>query len=264
MSSAPTYRRHRIHVPATSANLGPGFDVAGISLSLYLTLDVSVPTTPLTTRQPPTITYSGLDSTNVPLDPYKNLITRVALYLLRCHDITTFPSGILLHAHNAIPFGRGLGSSAAAVISGLLLGNLLGGLDLPTSRLLDFALMVERHPDNVTPCLVGGFCGSYLAELTPEDANAASIPLAEVLPEYPPDASEDWGRDPPLPPRGIGHYVKFGWEKSIRAIAVMPRFELATAKARGVLPETYSRKDLVRGGGSLSPISGGLFVPCNF
>ncbi len=247
MASHSTYRRHRIHVPATSANLGPGFDVAGISLSLYLTLDVSVPTTtpPSDSPQPPIITYSGLDSTNVPLDPYKNLITRVALYILRCHGVQTFPPGILLHAHNAIPFGRGLGSSAAAVISGLLLGNLLGNLDLSPSRLLDFALMVERHPDNVTPCLVGGFCGSYLAELTQEDADAASIPLAEVLPEYPPDASEDWGRNPPLPPKGIGHYVKFGWEKSIKAIAVMPRFELATAKARGVLPESYSRNDLV-------------------
>ncbi len=55
------------------------------------------------------------------------------------------PSGLRIHADNEIPFGRGLGSSGAAVIAGVLLGNQLGGLKLPTERLLDFALMVERH-----------------------------------------------------------------------------------------------------------------------
>ncbi|RSH90718.1 hypothetical protein EHS25_009893 [Saitozyma podzolica] len=206
-------RTHKIHVPATTANVGPGFDVCGIALSLSLTLT--------------------------------NLLTRVALYVLRSHGISSFPSGVTIHAHNQIPFGRGLGSSGAAVIAGVLLGDLLGNLNLPKSRLLDFALMVERHPDNVTAALIGGFVGSYLRELSPEDMSAASIPLAEVLPEYPPDAGPDWGQDPPKAPSGIGHFVRFGWAKEIKAIAVMPRFELATAKARGVLPETYSRKDMV-------------------
>jgi homoserine kinase len=213
---------------------------------LSLRVTVSIPTTAPSTPSLPKITYTGLDSSNVPLSPYKNLLTRVALYVLRSHSITSFPSGVLIHAENEIPFGRGLGSSGAAVIAGVLLGNLLGNLNLPTERLLDFALMVERHPDNVTAALVGGFVGSYLRELSPDDMSAASIPLAEVLPEYPEDAGENWGRDPPPAPRGIGHYVRFGWAKEIKAIAVRPRFELATAKARGVLPDQYSRKDLVR------------------
>lgn len=239
-------KRHIIHVPATTANVGPGFDVCGIALSLSLSLLVIIPSpSDSSSHSLPVITYTGLDSTNVPLSPYKNLLTRVALYVLRSHDISSFPPGITIHAHNEIPFGRGLGSSGAAVIAGVLLGNLLGNLNLPLSRLLDFALMVERHPDNVTAALVGGFVGSYLRELSPEDMSAASIPLAEVLPEYPSDAGPEWGTDPPKAPTGIGHYVKFGWAKEIRAIAVMPRFELATAKARGVLPETYSRKDMV-------------------
>ncbi|ORY31781.1 homoserine kinase [Naematelia encephala] len=241
-------RSYKIHVPATTANVGPGFDVCGIALSLSLTLAVTIPAQPSASSSTPilpVITYAGLDSSNVPLDPYQNLLTRVALYVLRSHDIHSFPSGVTIHAHNQIPFGRGLGSSGAAVIAGVLLGDLLGNLKLPRSRLLDFALMVERHPDNVTAALVGGFVGSYLKELSPEDTSAASIPLAEVLPEYPPDAGPQWGMDPPRAPRDIGHYVKFGWAKEIKAIAVMPRFELATAKARGVLPETYSRKDMV-------------------
>lgn len=236
-------QKFTIIVPATSANIGPGFDVVGLSLSLNLTLSVSVSPNAQTT--PPHITYSGEGADEVPLDAYKNLTTRVALYLLRCNGISSFPPGVTIHAHNEIPFGRGLGSSGAAVIAGVLLGNQLGELGLPLERLLDFALMVERHPDNVTAALVGGFVGSYLRELDAAATEAASVPLSEVLPEYPPDASEDWGLHPPPPPLGIGHYVRFGWSESIKAVAIIPRFELSTAKAREVLPTSYSRKDVV-------------------
>ena len=182
----------------------------------------------------------------MPLSPFKNLITRTALYVLRAHGIKSLPPNLHVAVDNGVPFGRGLGSSGAAVIAGVLLGSLLGDLDLPLSRLLDFALMVERHPDNVSAALVGGFVGSYLRELSPLETSAAEVPLAEVLPEYPADAGPDWGLDPPIPPRGIGHFVRFGWAKEIKAIAIVPRFELSTAKARGVLPEAYTRKDMVR------------------
>ena len=250
-----TSRYYKIHVPATSANIGPGFDVCGIALSLSLTLLVTIPPPlPSSTSSAnassssstlPRIAYSGLDASSVPLSPYQNLLTRVALYVLRSHAIPSFPPNVTIHAHNQIPFGRGLGSSGAAVVAGVLLGDLLGDLHLSKSRLLDFALMVERHPDNVTAALIGGFVGSYLKELSPADTSAASIPLAEVLPEYPPDAGPEWGLDPPRAPGGIGHWVRFGWASEVRAIAVMPRFELATAKARGVLPQSYSRNDMV-------------------
>ncbi|TDL28881.1 homoserine kinase [Rickenella mellea] len=236
-------RSFTIRVPATSANIGPGFDVVGLSLSLHLSLTVNL--TPSAEKSTPVISYSGEGAHEVPLDVYKNLTTRVALYVLRCHGISTFPSHLTLHAHNEIPFGRGLGSSGAAVIAGVLLGNELGDLNLSTERMLDFALMVERHPDNVTAALVGGFVGSYLRELGKDATDAASVPLSEVLPEYPPNAGEEWGRDPPQPPTGIGHYVRFSWSSSIKAVAIIPRFELSTAKARDVLPATYTRKDLV-------------------
>ncbi|KAI0793332.1 GHMP kinase [Abortiporus biennis] len=241
-----TDRSFTIKVPATSANIGPGFDVVGLSLSLHLTLKVTVsPPTPQSPSRPPILTYTGEGSDEVPLDAYKNLTTRVALYVLRCNNITKFPTNLTIEVNNEIPFGRGLGSSGAAVIAGVLLGNQLGNLNLPQTRLLDFALMVERHPDNVTAALVGGFVGSYLRELDKASTEAASVPLSEVLPEYPPDASEEWGLNPPQPPIGIGHYVRFGWAHSIKAIAIIPRFELSTAKARSVLPLEYSRKDLV-------------------
>ncbi|TCD68805.1 hypothetical protein EIP91_009672 [Steccherinum ochraceum] len=239
-------RTFTIRVPATSANIGPGFDVVGLSLSLHLTLKVTI--TPPTAESPPsrpTLSYTGEGADEVPLDAYKNLTTRVALYVLRCHGIAKFPANVSIAVHNEIPFGRGLGSSGAAVIAGVILGSELGQLGLTQSRMLDFALMVERHPDNVTAALVGGFVGSYLRELDAVATEAASVPLSEVLPEYPPDAGEEWGLYPPQPPIGIGHFVRFGWSRSIRAVAIIPRFELSTAKAREVLPAMYSRKDLV-------------------
>ncbi|KAJ7601686.1 ribosomal protein S5 domain 2-type protein [Mycena polygramma] len=232
-------RTFTIKVPATSANIGPGFDVVGLSLSLHLTLTVVQPAPSNEPYVSPTLRYTGEGADEVPLDAYKNLTTRVALYLLRCHDIRSFPSGLEILVNNEIPFGRGLGSSGAAVIAGVLLGNELGGLKLPRERLLDFALMVERHPDNVTAALVGGFVGSYLRELDDAATEAASVPLSEM-------PGEDWGLNPPVPPIGIGHYVRFGWSESIKAVAIIPRFELSTAKAREVLPLQYSRKDLVR------------------
>lgn len=232
-----------IRIPATSANIGPGFDVVGLSLSLHLTLTVTSVAGGAVT---PAISYSGEGADEVPLDPYKNLTTRVALYVLRCNGVQRFPSGLVIHCHNEIPFGRGLGSSGAAVVAGVLLGNELGGFGLTKSRMLDFALMVERHPDNVTAALIGGFVGSYLRELDAVATEAASVPLSEVLPEYPADAGESWGLDPPLPPQGIGHWVRFGWAVEIKAIAIIPRFELSTAKARQALPEQYTRKDIVR------------------
>lgn len=192
-----------------------------------------------------TLRYIGEGASGVPLNPFKNLITRTALYVLRSHSISSFPPHLLLNISNDIPFGRGLGSSGAAVIAGVILGSQLGKLDLPLGRILDFALMVERHPDNVTAALVGGFVGSYLRELSEEDMGAASVPLAEVLPEYPEDAGPEWGMEPPIPPFGIGHFVRFGWAKEVKAIAIVPRFELSTAKARAVLPTSYSRADLV-------------------
>lgn len=124
-----------------------------------------------------------------------------------------------------------------------MLGNIVGKLNLPKSRLLDFALMVERHPDNVAAALYGGFVGTYLNELNPEDMARKEVPLAEVLPQ--PAGGEDTGLIPPIPPNDIGHFRRFAWSKELKALAIIPDFEVSTAKAREVLPSSYSRKDMV-------------------
>ncbi len=171
-----------------------------------------------------------------------------SLYLLRCHGHHSFPYFTKIHIHNPIPLGRGLGSSGAAVVAGILLGNLAlsshsPSLSLPKARLLDYCLMIERHPDNVAAALYGGFVGTYLNELDPVDMARKEIPLSEVLPA--PAGGVDTGLKPPEPPVGIGHFRRFKWAKEVKAVAVIPDFEVSTAKARECLPTLYSRQDMV-------------------
>jgi len=109
--------------------------------------------------------------------------------------------------------------------------------------MLDFCLMIERHPDNVAAALYGGFVGTYLNELNPDDLARKEIPLSEVLPE--PAGGVDTGVQPPEPPHGIGHYEQFQLAPELKCIAIIPDFEVSTADARSVLPQTYTRKDVV-------------------
>jgi homoserine kinase len=225
--------------------LGPGFDVIGLALSIWLELQVKVDTTKLQSSAPLNcvITYEGEGAGEVSLNADHNLITRTALYVLKCHNQREFPLETTVHIINSIPLGRGLGSSGAAVVSGVILANEVGNLGLSRARMLDYCLMIERHPDNVAAALYGGFVGTYLNELDPLDTERKEIPLSEVLPE--PAGGLDTGLKPPEPPHGIGHYKKFKWATEIKAIAIIPHFEVSTAKAREVLPVMYSRKDMV-------------------
>ncbi|ETI23060.1 homoserine kinase [Cladophialophora carrionii CBS 160.54] len=213
---------------------------------MYLELRVSISPSEQPVRSIPlncTVTYTGVGAEDIDLNPENNLLTRTALYVLRCHGQHDFPAHTHVHIHNPIPLGRGLGSSGAAVVAGVLLGNVVGGLNLPKPRVLDFALMVERHPDNVAAALYGGFVGTYLNELDPVDMARKEVPLSEVLPQ--PAGGEDTGLVPPIPPENIGHYRRFNWSKEIKALAIIPDFEVSTAKAREVLPTQYSRKDMI-------------------
>lgn len=79
--------------------------------------------------------------------------------------------------------------------------------------------------------------------LKPEDASRIEIPLSEVLPA--PAGGVDTGKQPPKPPHGIGHHIKFPWTKEIKAVAIIPDFIVPTHQARAVLPEKYPRADVV-------------------
>ncbi|KAI4208574.1 MAG: hypothetical protein LQ346_000084 [Caloplaca aetnensis] len=145
---------------------------------------------------------------------------------------------------NGIALSRGLGSSAAAVVAGVLLGNEVGQLKLSKERMFDYCLMIERHPDNVAAALFGGFVGTFMKTLSPADTARSEIPLSEVLPEL--SGGIDTGRRPiHEPPLDIGSYHQFRFNMDIKSIVVIPDFELDTSEARKRLPPSYSREDTV-------------------
>ena len=219
----------------------------GLALSIWLEVEVTIETSVRESSKPYNCSISyestGKDDLGVPLDPDANLITQVALYVLRCHDQRAFPIETHVHIKNPIPLGRGLGSSGAAVVAGVYLGSLVGRLGLTKDRMLDYCLMIERHPDNVAAALYGGFVGTYLNELDPEDMQRKEIPLSEVIPA--PQGGIDTGLKPPVPPYGIGHYEQFSLAKELKCITIIPDFEVSTADARAVLPKTYTRQEVV-------------------
>lgn len=136
-----------IRVPCSSANIGPGFDVIGLALSMYLELHVTIDRSKTSSNYPLNckVTYEGQGAGEISLDPDANLLTRVALYVLRCHDQRSFPVETHVHIVNPIPLGRGLGSSGAAVVAGVLLGKECGRLrHLENDRLFDFCLMIGK------------------------------------------------------------------------------------------------------------------------
>lgn len=165
MNAAPapvTGRRVVVRVPATSANLGPGFDTLGLALSVYDELDVEA--------LPPgelEIEVSGAGAAEVPRDA-SHLVVRAIAYV---YESLRLPMpGLRLRAHNVIPHGRGLGSSGAAVVSGLLAakGLLEPELELSDETLLRLATELEGHPDNVAPALFGGLTIAWVDESGPQ------------------------------------------------------------------------------------------------
>jgi homoserine kinase len=151
-----------VRVPATSANLGPGFDTLGLALSVYDELIVTaLPEGELE------IVVVGEGMLDVPRDP-SNLVVRSIAYAFEA--VGRRMPGLRLEAHNVIPHGRGLGSSGAAVVSGLLAakGLLDGDVELGPETLLRLATELEGHPDNVAPALFGGLTIAWVDEDGPQ------------------------------------------------------------------------------------------------
>jgi len=155
-------RRVVVRVPATSANLGPGFDTLGLALSMYDELEVT------SLREGELeIDIAGEGTTDVPRDS-SNLVVRSIAYAYE--SVGRRMPGLRLQAHNVIPHGRGLGSSGAAVVSGLLAakGLLEGDVEFGPDMLLRLATELEGHPDNVAPALFGGLTIAWVDEEGPQ------------------------------------------------------------------------------------------------
>ena len=234
----------KIVVPASLANIGPGFDVLGIGLELNLEIVVKIDPKIDTSSDPNQvkIEYSGEGAAGVPIDSNKNLLTQTALYVMRCNGMDKFAPGTVVSVKNPIPLGRGLGLLGAAIVGGAILGNVVGEFNFLKERLLDYCLLIERHPDNIAAAMLGGFVGLYLKELNEEETAAKSVPLEYILPKSTTNPSQVV-RTPP--PQNIAEYVNYPWSKQIKCLTVIPQFELSTEKARSALPESYGRADIV-------------------
>lgn len=139
-----------VRVPATSANLGPGFDTLGLALALYDELTVTALDTPGVR-----VDVTGVGLGDVPTDDTNLVVTAIAHAF--AHAGRPMP-GLHLAANNVIPHGAGLGSSAAAIVSGIMAakGLLEGDVELDLDTMLELATELEGHPDNVAPALFGG------------------------------------------------------------------------------------------------------------
>lgn len=185
-----------VRVPATSANMGAGFDTLGIALNLYSRLEVEE-------------TDGGLEiitvknAGNVQNDK-SNLVYRAMDCIFRETGYT--PRGIKIKQDSDIPMTRGLGSSSACIVGGMLAANVLSGRKLSYREIMNLAAIMEGHPDNAGPAMYGGFCVSLMEG---NETYVKSIKLPERL-----------------------------------SFAVMiPDFFVATKKSRGALPETVGLKD---------------------
>jgi homoserine kinase len=161
-AGVPVGRSVTVRVPATTANLGPGFDTLGLALSLYDELQV-------TARAEPgaTVEVIGVGAGEVPTDS-SNLVVRAIAFTFDRYG-QELP-GLDLVARNAIPHGRGLGSSGAAIVSGIMAakGLLEGIVELDSNALLSLATELEGHPDNVAPALFGGLTIAWTTDAGPQ------------------------------------------------------------------------------------------------
>jgi homoserine kinase len=156
--------RARVLVPATSANLGPGFDSLGLALDLCDEV-----TAEATSGTAVTVEVQGEGEGTVALDE-RHLVAATMLRTFKHLGLTA--PGLKLKCRNRIPHARGLGSSSAAIVAGIMLADALAGAGMTRAEKLALAGEIEGHPDNVAPCLLGGFTIAYTTE---DGAEAVSL-----------------------------------------------------------------------------------------
>lgn len=193
-----TVRQVTVRVPATTANLGPAFDCMGMALRIHNEIQVRLGEAP-----EPAVHVTGQGEDLLPRDE-SNLVYRAYSRLLEAAGVS-LPSPAIT-CRNAIPLERGLGSSAAAIVGGLVAANHLAGNPLSQREILSLAVELEGHPDNVAPALLGGI--QIVAHGTD------SIITSPV----------------PLPP-------------DLRVALFIPEVSISTAEARSVMPSDVPMQD---------------------
>ncbi len=202
-------RKAIVRVPASVANLGSGFDAMGMALNLYNVVELEE------TDAGYQIEMTGEGEQTLPRDQ-SNLVAQAIsrLFEVTSHQI----SGWRLRLTNNIPLQSGLGSSAAAIVGGLVAANAVAGYPLSLKQILSQAIALEGHPDNAAAALLGG-----VVVIVPEENAAADN--ASAAPDY--------------------LYTCFKPPADLVAYTVIPGFTLSTSLARHILPEQVSLKDAV-------------------
>lgn len=204
---SPTTASVRVRTPATSANLGPGFDTLGLALGLHDEVEVTAtfggPETPVE------VTVDGEGAAAVPLDE-RHLVVRSLRAAFA--ELGEQPSALRLSCRNTLPHGRGLGSSAAAIVGGVVAARALAGLAEPDDALA-LADRLEGHPDNVAACLLGGLTVAWRG-----DDGTARATRVDVHPDVVP-------------------------------VVCVPSFEVSTHTARGLLPGSVPHADAAANAG---------------
>ena len=199
-----------VKVPATTANLGPGFDCMGMALPIYNTVTIEETVLPGTGIEINVIaeddTSDELSLEHIPMD--ENSIIYKAVELLY-NSIGQTPSELKITVHTQIPVARGLGSSASVIVGGLIAANELLGRPADEAALLSIATEVEGHPDNITPAIVGGLV------LTSSEEDGSIV------------------------------YRKLDWPQEWNLTLCVPEYELATDISRSVLPKEVPIQDAV-------------------
>ncbi|BBB92985.1 MAG TPA: homoserine kinase [Methylomusa anaerophila] len=198
----------KIRVPGTTANCGPGFDSIGIACTIYNEIEFT-----FTPAGPIEIVIEGEGAGLLPETADNVIIKAVQMVFDRIYS--RYPhcqqsrwQGIRLHMNNAIPLSRGLGSSAAAIVAGLVAANELCGNNLNKEEILEIASAMEGHPDNVAPAVYGG--------ITVSVAEASQV-----------------------------HCIRFIPKADFSMVVAIPEFNLSTKLARKVLPDSVPFQDAV-------------------
>lgn len=193
-----SFQEFIVKVPATTANLGPAFDCVGMALGLWNDVVIKGSDSFVLT-----VEGSGLEG--LPKDK-TNLVAKAFFRVF--NEIGVEAPTVSIQCNNRIPIARGLGSSAAAIVAGLTAANHLSQSHLSTSELLDLAVKIEGHPDNVASALLGGV-QIAIAEGSKITTSSVNIP------------------------------------EGLRVVLFIPSFTISTEKARSILPSNISRDDAI-------------------
>lgn len=198
-------RAVRVRVPATSANLGPGFDALGLALTLYDDVDVELAGSGLSIE----VSGEGEETAGRGED---HLVART--FRAAYATIGGEADGLRIRCVNRIPHARGLGSSSAATIAGILAAKALhpGGATLSDDDVLALATRIEGHPDNVAPCLAGGLTIAWQTTSGP-------------------------------------HLTRLDVDPGVRPVVLVPDTRLSTERARGLVPATVPHEDAAANAG---------------